>query len=283
MSYRKKHTPKKQSKPAAMPQMKEYGGAGDERYLSTARLTSGLPYQRPVEEKDVDSLIEEWNDRLLDPLIVSFRDGKFFIIDGQHRVQALRKMNGNRDVMVLCKMFTGMTYSDEAKLCYQLDKAKRRLSLAQSTNALLESGSNEEIADIHRLIHEAGFTWALSKAVEGDHKIVVTRAIITAYQELGAAAFSRMLFLLEACWHGDPNSLNAAMISGMTLFLKTYGTDFTDAFFSRRMAAVDPVEIVRRSKTDFSTSSKGLRVARVILEKYNKARGGKKLPRQLLG
>ena len=78
MSYRKKHTPKKQSKPPASLQMKEYGGAGDERYLSTARLTSGLPYQRSVEEKDVDSLIEKWDDRLMDPLIVSFRDGIFW-------------------------------------------------------------------------------------------------------------------------------------------------------------------------------------------------------------
>lgn len=39
-------------------------------------------------------------------------------------------MNGNQDVMVLCKVFNGMTYFDEARLCYQLDKAKRRLTLA---------------------------------------------------------------------------------------------------------------------------------------------------------
>lgn len=277
MSYRKKRNPRKKNQVIAAPQVKEYGGAGDERYLSTARLTSGLPYQRPVEEKDVDQLIEEWDDRLLEPLIVSFRDGKFYLVDGQHRVSALRKMNGNKDVMVLCKVFSGMTYSDEAKLCYQLDKSKRRLTLAQSTNALAESGTDAETEDIRRLIHEAGFTWGLGKTREGDHEIVVTRAIISAYQELGAASFSRMLSLLEACWHGDPNSLNAAMISGMTVFLKAYGLDLNDASFSGRMAAVDPQEIVRRSKTDFSTSSKGLRVARVLLEKYNKTRGGKKM------
>ena len=283
MSYRKKHNPRKQGQTMPPPHVKEYGGAGDERYLSTARLTSGLPYQRTVEEKDVDRLIEEWDDRLLEPLIVSFRDGKFYLIDGQHRLSALRKMNGNRDVMVLCKVFNGMTYSDEAKLCYQLDKSKRRLSLAQSTNALVESGSDAETEDIRRLIHEAGFSWALGKAREGDHEIVVTRAIINAYQELGAATFARMLSLLEACWHGDPHSLNAAMISGMTVFLKTYGLDLNDDSFSNRMAAVDPQEIVRRSKTDFSTSNKGLRVARVLLEKYNKQRDGKKLTYQFLG
>ena len=277
MSYRKKRSSRKQNHVNPTPDVKEYSGAGDERILSTARLTSGLPYQRPVKEKDVNRLIAEWDDRLMEPLTVSFRDGKFYVIDGQHRIQALRKMNGNQDVMVLCKVFNGMTYFDEAMLCYQLDKAKRRLTLAQSTKALVESGTDADIGNICRLMDEAGFTWDLEKSREGDHRIVVTRSIIDAYQVLGPDAFSRMLSLLDACWHGDPNSLNASMISGMTLFLKTYSQDLNDASFSQRMAAIDPQEIVRRSKTDCSTSSKALRVARVLLEKYNKARGGRKL------
>ena len=70
---------------------------------------------------------------------------------------------------------------------------------------------------------------------------------------------------------------NASLISGMMLFLKTYGQDSDDASFSQRMEAIDPQEIVRRSKTDCGTTRKALRVARVLLEKYNKARGGRKL------
>ena len=59
-------------------------------------------------------------------------------------------------------------------------------------------------------------------------------------RSLGPDAFSRMLLLLDACWHGDPDSLNASMISGMPLFLKTYGHDLNDTSFSRRMAAIAP-------------------------------------------
>ena len=67
-------------------------------------MTSGQPYQRPVEEKDVDDLIRKWDDHLLKPLIVSFRDGHFYLIDGQHRVAALRKMNGGAEVVVPCQV-----------------------------------------------------------------------------------------------------------------------------------------------------------------------------------
>ena len=66
-------------------------------------------------------------------------------------------------------------------------------------------------------------------------------------------------------------------ISGMTLFLKTYGSDMDDRAFAARLSAVDPAEILRRSKTDFSTNNRALRCARVLLKKYNSARGGKKL------
>ena len=78
-------------------------------------------------------------------------------------------------------------------------------------------------------------------------------------------------------------SLNASMLSGMALFIKTYGAELKDEEFAKRLAKFDPEEIVRRSKTDFSTSSRGLRCARVLLEKYNSKRGGRKLEYRLQG
>ena len=232
----------------------------------------------------VDKLIRHWDETLLEPLIVSFRDGKYYVVDGQNRISAIRKMNGDNDVMVMCRVFSGLSYEQEAEFCYRLDKAKHRLTLAQSTVALLESGSSPEIVEICRILKSQGFTWALKKCNGGQHEIVAARAVINTYRLLGGPGFSRMLALLENTWHGDPNSLCATMLSGMGLFLKTYDTELKDAVFAQRLAVIDPEEIIRRSKTDFSTSSASLRVARVLLEKYNKGlRGGNKLSNRLNG
>ena len=116
-SYRKKHnTPKPaKPKPAAQPEP-EYNNPGVERSIHTDRLTSGLPYQRPVNPKEVERLIREWDERLLDPITVSFRDGKFYVVDGQHRISAMREMNGGRGIMVNCKVYNGLTYEQEADL-----------------------------------------------------------------------------------------------------------------------------------------------------------------------
>ena len=244
MSYRKKHKPtaklEKVAKESLLPS--EYANPGTERMIMTSKLVSGMPYQRPVEDAEVDHLIAEWDDRLLDPLIVSFRAGNFYLVDGQHRVCAVRKMN-----------------------------------------ALLESGRDEEIVEIKQLLERKGFVWALNKSGSKAYEIKAARGVINAYRELGAPLFSRMLCLLDDTWHGDAASLNAAMLSGMTLFLKTYGSDIDDRAFAARLSAVDPAEILRRSKTDFSTNNRALRCARVLLKKYNSARGGKKLSYRFQG
>ena len=75
-----------------------------ERVISTDKLTSGLPYQRPVDDREVDRLVREWDERLFDPLAVSYRDGRYNVIDGQHRISALRKLHGGREVMIRCKV-----------------------------------------------------------------------------------------------------------------------------------------------------------------------------------
>lgn len=276
--YRKKRTgPKPPKQAVEVRPDPEYSNPGVERSIHTDRLTSGLPYQRPVNMKEVDRLIREWDDRLLEPVIVSFRDAKFYVVDGQHRIAAMRKMNGGNGVMVSCKVYDGLTYEQEADLCYKLDKAKKRLSLSQSTNVLAESGGDAEIKEIQRLAGKAGFVWALNKKRGKTGEIVATRALVNAYRLLGGQAFSRMLSLLWGAWEGDPRSLTASVLSGMALFVKTYETEIKDSTFISKLSKADPDEISRRGRADFSTNNTALRFARVILEKYNGQRG-KKLP-----
>ena len=114
-------------------------------------------------------------------------------------------------------------------------------------------------------------------------EIVSTRALVNAYRLLGGASFTRMLQLLWDTWKGDPRSLTAALLAGMALFVKTYDTELNDLTFISRLSQADPDEINRRGRADFSTSNNALRFARVILEKYNGQRGGRKLPYRFRG
>ncbi len=242
--------------------------------INTGALISGLPYQRPVQENMLKKLMREWDPGLLDPLVVSYREGNFYLVDGQHRVIVLRRRNG-RDVVVPCKLYRGLTYQKEAELCYKLDKSKENLSMAQSINALLESGTDPELMEIRRLLNACGFSWTLDQRIPGDYEIATTSAVIRAYRLLGGSSFERMFRLMADAWHGAPSTLRAGFISGMALFLKTYEAEIKDYTAIKRLSTIDPEEVLRRGKTDFSTNRAALRYARIIWKQYNRQPGRK--------
>lgn len=268
MKYQKKyHGPKVNAKNRRFPSFeRKFVNPGKFRELSTAVLTSGLSYQRPVKPEDVDALIRKWNPTLLTPLVVSYRDGEFIVVDGQHRIAAIRKMAGNQDVTVLCLVYYGLTYEKEAALYYQLDQAKGRLRSSHAIKALLESCTNPEIIDIYRRLEAAGFVWALDGPSNEEYEVSATRAVINAYRFLGGETFSRLLLLIAETWHGSPPSLKASVFTGMALFLKTYERELDDRAFIRSLSAIPPDEIIRLSKVEFSLP---MRLARVIWDKYN--------------
>lgn len=259
-------------------QQKKYIPAGKVRYLSSAVLISGLPYQRQVSQRQVNKLIRHWDSKFLTPLVVSLRDGKYYLIDGQHRLAAMRKMNGGKEVMLPCIIHTGLTYKKEAEMYVLLDKSKIRVKLVNSVKAKLEFGSDAAILDIDQRIDDAGFTWALDKPTGAAYEIIPTQPVIRAYKKLGGPAFSRMLGLLAGTWHGSQGSLKTAMFYGLTLFLKTYETEIDDYLFIHRLFDVNPLDILQKAKEDFTTDYKALRTARVLRKQYNDHAGRKKLP-----
>lgn len=126
-SYRKKRRPPGTERTEQQNLLTEtqYANPGVQRDLSSNQLTSGLPYQRPVEPEDVDRLIAKWDDRLLTPLVVSFRDGKFNVVDGQHRIAAMRKMADGGNVTVPCLIYTGLSYEQEGRTVFQAGSVQR--------------------------------------------------------------------------------------------------------------------------------------------------------------
>ena len=274
MSNRRKHSPPRPEQQTLFPSAEvEYSNPGSIRTLSTSQLTSGLPYQRPVAQKDVDKIVREWNGREVTPVVVSFRDGKFNVVDGQHHIEAMRQKAGGRDVIVPCIIHTGMTYEQEAELYARLDRDKKRLTLRQYTKAVVEAGSDAKILEVKRLTEDVGFIWALGEPTGEPFEIAPIRALINAHRLLGSEGFSRMLTLMAGAWRGMPNSLKASMLSGMALFLKTYEAELNDWTFIRRMSIVSPEEIIYLGRIETDV---GLRFARIILDKYNG--GGAELP-----
>lgn len=237
--------------------------------LSTALLTSGQAYQRSVTRRHVDKIIRNYDPRLMDEIIVNCRGGKYYVIDGQHRITALREMNNGVDVIVTCKVYYGLTYQQEAEFYHLLDAAKTKLNTKDDVRSMFESGEFPNIEDIKKVLKANGIEWNFTSSNGRDNSISAIRETIKAYDELGFSGFARMIRIIKEAWHGEGKSLTMYILSGMTLFLKTYGDMVDDATLVKQLSKCSPDEIARMGKADLSTNYRQLRYAKAILARYN--------------
>lgn len=243
----------------------------EKKQISSEILCSGQPYQRKIRPARVSQIVNEFDPKLLDDVTVSFRGGRYNVVDGQHRIVALKMINGGVDVMVPCQVIYNLTYEQEADLYNRLDASKKRLTVADSTRAKIEARNDPEILDIQRILKAYGFAWEFSSGGgnAGNNKIAAARAVMNAYRLLGSRGFERMSMLLRQTWDGMSESLNSYMLSGIALFLSTYEDDIDSGVFIKKLSKVSPCEIVSTGRSDVSTRNNALKFARVILGKYN--------------
>lgn len=57
--------------------------------LPASWLVTDTTYQRSIDEKAVDRIVENFDPRLVNVVKVSHRDGKFYVFDGAHTLNAL--------------------------------------------------------------------------------------------------------------------------------------------------------------------------------------------------
>ena len=73
-------------------------------------------YQRGVERKRVELIARDFNEYIVNEPKVSFRNGRYYVMDGQHTIEGCILLNGGADRPILCKVYTGLTMEQETLL-----------------------------------------------------------------------------------------------------------------------------------------------------------------------
>ena len=100
-------------------------------------------YQR-VRTSHVNEIHDEWDNDQCDYLIVSYRDDKFYIIDGQHRYYAAL-MKGIENLP--CIIRTGLAMEDEARIFVKMNTSRKPLKPYDTYKANIANG-NESIPEV---------------------------------------------------------------------------------------------------------------------------------------
>ena len=232
-------------------------------------------YQRLLKRGWVQDIVDNYKPDLVQVLHVSFRDGKYWIIDGQHTKEAILIKFSDPNFPVICKVYYGLTREEESELFYLLNKNKKQINSADSLKAQVFYGE-EESKSFFQHTSDEGFIIQPEKCVKSKFSILAFRKAQNCFRALGPEKYDRMLRLLRDTWGGERWSLTAKMLGGMASLLATYGDKLDDRVFVKQLSCVTEMEIkmeVRR----FFIEKTNVAYASAMVNFYNKGRRKGKL------
>lgn len=219
-------------------------------------------YQRGLSVLFAKTIGFEFDANRVGVITVSYRDGQFNVLDGQHRVYGAKIAE---IPMLMCHIIRGLTYQQEAELFKDLNKQRKGLLAFDYFNAGFEADEIEAI-EIKEIIEMNGLT--ISRG-SGHNLIQALRTVSNIYRKFGKEHLSTTLKFIKATWDGETKSLNNSMLKGVAEFLNVYSGEVTLGKFAKQLRRWDPEKITREADNDSSNVTKAIKTVNVIFKYYN--------------
>ena len=205
--------------------------------------------------------------------VVNKRNGRFFVVDGQHRVEALRQV-GWGDQQIQCWVYEGLTETEEAEKFLRLNKRLNVQSL-QSFRIAVQAG-RPTACDIDRIVR-ANDCKVTGDKVEGG--IAAVGTLIRIYERAGARTLSRTIGIIRDAF-GTPG-LEADLLDGIGYLCDRYETELEDELTVVKLHKLQGGVNGLRGRAEIIRQRTGLTrghsVAAAAVDVINAGRGGKKL------
>lgn len=244
------------------------------RWHSLADMKVNPLAQREINQARVDRLVAHLDLEQVGTPTVNVRGGSVYVIDGQHRVEAMRQF-GFTDEKIQCWTYEGLSEQEEAEKFLQLNDVLVVASLPKF-RAAVHAGRDAE-SDIDRVVRSLGLVVTKDK-VPGAIGAVGTLGRV--YGRSGPGVLSRSLRIIRDAY-GDAG-LEAPVIDGLGLLCQRMNGELDEDSAVQRLKAahggaeglLGAAEKMRRQ----TGQPKGQCVAAAAIDIINRGRGGKKLP-----
>lgn len=230
------------------------------------RLTPAPSHlQRPFDATRVERLASDFKADKLGVIIVSSRDGKLYVLDGQTRVGAARKVKWHGKLNAI--VWTGLTVEEEAdmfithndsKAVSAFDKFRVRVTRADSVPVA--------ISDILR---EHGWTLMTGTHDGSFAAVVAAEKIATRW---GLPLFVKVIRTVTNAWGHKSAGVNGTVIQGIAEFYAFYGEKASEDRTTKNLEKVRPTTLLSESKVVSVAYGKprAFGVAALIQRTYNK-------------
>jgi hypothetical protein len=252
--------------------------AGRLRWVALAQLRVNPLAQRDLNQARVAKLAAAFDLEQIGAPVVSHRGRWYYLIDGQHRVEALKLwLGGWEGQQVQCWCYEGLTEPQEAGLFLTLNDTLAVHAFAKF-QVSVQAGRDTE-SDIDRIVRALGLRIANTRADGGIAAVATLRRV---YDRGGAAVLSRALRIIRDAY-GEAG-LDGPVIEGIALVCQRYDGQLPQRRAIQRLSAAYGGVTGLLSKAGQLRQATGSAAAQCVaaaaVELINRGTGGKhsKLP-----
>ena len=204
-------------------------------------------YQRSLNPQRTKRIANAFDERIANEPKVSLRNGRYYVFDGQHTIAARVERNGGKPLPILCKLYLGMTESDEATLFSQQNGESADLAAGVKIRAKIYAG--DPIAMKFQKATESVGVRLDFEQQRGDKRLACVATAFNEFQRVGAEKYKEALTLLLEAWNGDPDSLRAETVTAMCRFVELYDGEYDKKRLIQRFRKYDPITIFRDGRS----------------------------------
>lgn len=243
------------------------------RWVPIADMRVSELAQRDLNQARVDKIAVNFDPEQVGTPTVNIRGGHHYIIDGQHRVQAMREM-GWGDQQIQCWVYEGLSEAEEAERFLKLSDTLAIDGFAKYRVGITAGRSDE--CDIDRIVRAAGLVVTKDDLPGAISAVGTLRRV---YARSGPSVLARTLRIVRDSY-GDPG-LRADVLDGIGMLCQRYNGELEEPKAIERLAAVHggvngltgAAETLRRK----TGRQKNHCVAAAAVDIINRGKGGKKL------
>lgn len=254
-------------------------------WIPLGKLFVDPDLQRPRDETAEQRITDNLDLNVLGVLDVSARsDGRFHVMDGQTRRNALIRFGFNENDLVPCLVSRGLTRAQEAH--HFTGRNTARPVRAYDRFRIRIQAEDPIALGIDAILMEHGWRIQTGDIDGGFAAVVAAERVFTGFgsseKGRGPQNFRSALGVITEAWGRNPGTAHGAIVAGLGLFFARYGDTVDKAALVRRLAqfpgGADALIGKARGIREFRGGVLARCVAELTVEIYNRRRSTGQLP-----
>lgn len=242
---------------------------GNVQWIYASLMQVSHHAQRPFRKAHAVKIAAEFDPDVMGIPVLSFRDNVYWIMDGQHRIEAAR-MNDYGDYAFQCDVYEGLTEQEEAQMFRRLNDSKN--VTAYDDFRIATFGGEEPQLSITKAVEKLDL-----RVSQGGSGISAVGSLMAAWNQVGEANFVRAMRILRDGFDYDVLAFKAEMIRGMAMFVQRYGSHLKDENLIKKFKEMrgGPNKVMQKAASIQLSTDRGLPdcVASAIVGVYNRSAG----------